>query len=675
MNRRFAVISVLCLAVILVLALFLVFPVAHSPASTSVEGWGRTLFLESSNGTNLTLPIVGLGSGGRIVSESLSFLTPPDALQGPAGLSAVIQGSSFGWNWGNGFGYSSLGDGQTSSSLVANNSTKTSTISFPPVGGLGGSAKVQSLNSDLTGNYSLSLDVAGKSVFNRSGARGFLPFSSLAWAQGTTTLTSAAFGEASNGSNLLVLGDTAGDIDVLSGTPGLVGRSIYEAQLFGGEPVSDIFEIPPTPANPSSTFVATDWGFVYILSLSDTGAVSSVGIQTWTGSSGIESPVVGMGAILRGGNLSSIVYLDSEGNLQVANSTVSSSTQKWPSIMSRLGLVGSGVTAFGVDQNVPGGPALLIGRAGELQVFNLSGGSLTSEQLDPVQSCGDPTAITPLSPVDLVGIGCSNGEVQTMSLLTSSEGSLGPVSGGGAVVDMASESLHGSDLLVVGASPNVVSIFKDAGSPSPHGVSLGEVPSGAALFTVGFADVSGAVGGDVIAANAGGLWDAVSEESFNASGVQTWASSLQQAIPSSSQSTDAWGNIWNHASVSLSVQGGAASVTNAILTYNYTREISLPTSVESISVKSSEASGGLTLSIEANTSGLIHVEFSYGVLPPPVRGWWTPLEQAYLSPWLALGLAVSGGALVALGILRYRAGPRIPPASTTVNDLPRRGGR
>ncbi len=592
------------------------------------------------------------------MNASLLATTPSNPLLGAAGVNVTASATPL-WTWPGQFGV--VQGIQSGGTLVADNSTTSGELVVPPATIISGGADVRSSSSELSGDYSISVQIDNTDVLNRSGAAGYLPFSDLSWAMSDGQMVGSAQATASNGSNLFAIIGANGTIDIYAQTVGLPGSLVYSHAMVSGTPPSSISSGNLSAQGPPC-FEATDWRSAFVFTEEATGAFNSTMIPLEA--YGTPAPAVGSSLVLYDSGKPAIVVPTAGGIVYIANWSAPSSNNGWPDSFSQLANLGQTITAFAAVQSSQSMETLAFASASSVDIF-----SLNASGFFPVGETSLPTAAR-VSSLALSGapetiwIGGSNGDLYEASSPGWSPAAVPQISSATAITGVWADKTAGETRVVTVNRTNTVNVLVGLGLPSPSQFSIdGPVQTPQADSPM-VAPIEGNHEPDVVVGLGANLWVAQYEGAFNSTHISSLGRAVQDAETLGVTSTDSAGNPTISEPIQLTVHGGAANLADVSVEYNFTRSVDLTQIAIAELGADPNGSRSLALEVGAKNAGQIHLEVRlvYQSPSPPtpesrIRGF-----LIMYGVWLAGILLVSGGTFVTLGLFRFyaRSHTRIP---------------
>ena len=608
--------------------------------------------VRSNQGWNATcrLPI-----GASYSSAELSVETPPQGsapIVNPAIVTSV-DGNNV-WTWPGPYG------GYTSSSgtlaVEANNSSYSGGIILPPGSTLSGEAEASTLVGTVGGNYSFNLTVGGTTVLNRSGASAYGPEETLSWSQRSEGISSFVTGSEPDGSSLFVMGESGGNVTIMTVDPGTPGRVIYSLALTPGSPVTSVAVGSLFSGAPLSV-AATAGDDVFVLTPVNSSWSETVLLPP---NASTVTPIYSGIQLLRYPNgLPAVVVADNGRGLFISNWTIRGGTGTWANPM---------VPILKLQQNQPirlsavsgaGISKVAVGQANHLFVMNFTGLSASDSYSLNISSNDSVTSITLDPSGRFLAFGTESGRIFAVDLESVSP----PIqifSSTLPVFSLANFADSVRSLLGAVLGPDtLVSILNPWSSPQVvTGTSGG---SGPTFDTISFAALSDTTGDDIVVSTPFLLVSFNAEFTFNSTGLESWVSAFERSLNSTTPQFTPSGNPFVRVPIALNSKNIAIHLEPAYLYYNSSQTVSLG-KLGSLSKLPGGDLFNLGLNVSGDSGGQIYLVLAVEYEFPPApgsAGWFVGgIENALLAfwkiaPWVATVLIVAALAMISVAHLKW----------------------
>lgn len=618
---------------------------------------GRTILLPFESGVRSSQvwnATCRLPASASYSNAELSVATPsPDSnpILNPAIVSSV-NGNNI-WTWPGPYG------GYTSSSrslsVDANNSSYAGGIVLPPGSTLSGAAVASTLAGTVGGSYSFNLTVGSQTVLNRSGATAYGPEVPLSWSQRSEGISSFASGSEPDGSSLFVMGESGGNVTIMSVDPGTPGRVIYSLALTPGLPVTSV-AVGSLFIGASLSVAATAGDDVFVLT-----PVNSTWSETvlLPPNASTVTPIYSGIQLLRYPNgLPAVVVADNSRGLFLSNWTIRGGTGTWANPMVPiLKLQQNQAIHLGASSGA-GVSKVAVAQASHILVINFTGLSASESYFHNISSNDSVTSIALDPSGRFLAFGTESGQIFVADLESVSPPTQ-VFSGTMPVYSLANFANPVRSLLgAVLGSNTIVSILQPWSSPKVVTETSGA--AGNTFDTISFAAVSDATGDDIIVSTPFLLDSFNAEFTFNSTGLENWVSSFENSLNLTPPQFTPSGNPFVRVPITLSTRNIAVHLEPAYLYYNASQAVSLGKQ-GSLSKLSGGDVFSLALSVSGDSGGQIYLVLAVGYVFPPApgsAGWFVGgIENMFLAfwkiaPWVAAVLVATALAIILVAHLK-----------------------
>ncbi|MDE1837387.1 MAG: hypothetical protein KGJ23_12345 [Euryarchaeota archaeon] len=625
---------------------------------------GQTLVLVGGIDTNLSIAAPTI-PGFQLRAASLQLQTPEAFQPGPGGITIGTSGASI-WRWPSTAGEVTSFAG--SSQIIAGNNSTVSRILIPQGSSIyGGAVSVAPSAGPLSGNYSVLFTVGSNPVLSINGRQDYLPLVPIPSAVTASTITSLGAAPEPNGSTMIAAGTEDGSLRFFDFAPdeGLVYSGTFP--LGYSSPVTQTLASSLPYSAYSVSLISASGPLLFVLNQTRTGVWVEETIKVAQDLTTAPA-VTGLDIARFSNGFPALIAGTADGTLEVSNYTGTGAAGGWGSILAPLFNFGKSCSVpVSTFQEANGDNLLAAGCGSNIDVFSLSGANFTHVASLVLPPGVDARSMSFNDSGTLLIVGSSTGAVFDSGWPWKSWNQAQglPLSNSGVVGILALPQSGGTTRAVFETSDGALYEVTDV-SDGSRPVGLGSAGSSVAPGTIRLASVFGYSGGDLLVASGLQIEGARSTARFQGTVLgASWSSALSNSLVGSAPVFDAFGNKLVPVPITLTVQGGSGLVSNPMVEYNDTWSTNLSAQeFPGTMPLPSPNLRALNLSILALQGGLLHISvlFDYGGSPPPSGAPAVLLAvEAQLSrfgPYVVGIAGVAGGALLAVGKLRYGHGPR-----------------
>lgn len=655
--------------VILVAALFLS---ALTPAASGttvpvvVTLLSQALDLPGSNGSQpIQFKVSNLSEGSSLSGATLEISTPSNPSQGPSGVLILSSTKETLWSWPTGFGWAGTQQGAW---LTADNQTVQRGLSIPTESRIQAvQGTIGSTRGALSGNYSVQASVGDLKVFNRSGAETYTPLAPLGWGNSISGISSIAVGSEPNGTSLLALGESTGTLNLFLFYPGQAGQLVYTTVLSAPSSVTGLVLVT-LPESPLLSVVAISGSYGYICQQNGLGTWETIVLPIPVGQGDV-APTATSLAFVHYETGQGVIVVGTTGSQLVAwNYSTFSGFQGTGRFLAALPWVPTSMTGY----SQPGDAAqLIVGGSDQVSFYSLASQSVSLESTLTLSDQATVTTLAVNSSGNLVMIGDSEGALTP---------ALGPPWTLGSSLSLGTDPVVGTAFanapngtVIADTANNTVFAAVDSGTSVSGLHFLGSVTSPYGAEPVAMGPIFGFGEEDLLVPTGGTLWASASTANFISTSMPGLLSNVTLALQNAPHSKASDGTEWSNVSVDLTSHGGSTTISSLLVVYAFDYNVSI-TSLVAAALKANTAVGRtVSITVNSATGGQVMISAQMTVLEPaPPSVWGSLVDFLGVDGLLAaIALAVAGGVLTALGVVRYHARARgvnakIPNKATSI---------
>jgi hypothetical protein len=642
--------TVLALSWVMLLGSQLAVASGTSVVSTS----GGTISVAGSSSVSTVDLVAPIPAASDFQSAVLQISTPSLPGEGASNLSVQDVSSTSVWGWSGNFGQVTA-----NSELAADNTTASTTLSLPPGQVVAGSAVVEATAGPLRSPYSVALDLGGSSVFSRSSANGFEPFSALGWGNQSSSITSgAAFSEA-NGSEILILGDQSGYLTIFDSQPPSVGVEVFQTGLAPPNPVEQIVAFPVKGFSQPEIAAISGNDLFMLLPLQGlkwdevilTPPVPTSGV-TPDISDVCEQTVQG---------IPSVFVALSDNVVAISNDTGFGAASGWQNPLGAWQTVAQPVSALACSTSSSGLTATVaVATGGEVELAqqtSTSLGALATITL-PGQTAAD--ALSMADSGQEVLIAATDGELYAAQNSTWQPVAVALATQSSALTCVATGSELGESIIGTCDSAGRIEVLTDPYSGTTIVLTSQTVPGLSSTPLLSFGSLYGAEEADAITNVGGAVYAAANDYEFHEAGVRAWLSGLNSALSIATPTTLSSGASVDNLPLALDVSGGSAALQSITIEFNATQAVALSATQYSIEASPAGSNGAgvevsTTWKVSSDSAGLVHLVLAVTYLQPSSPSTLQSLDQWFAASWILIAgaLGAVGAAFFLLGRLAY----------------------